>query len=78
MSPEAYIYRGLLIRAITGKRPALVVDVADDTKLNALCEQLARAERVADLFAHKGYAKAGDPIDTTAAALPLPMRKPKP
>jgi hypothetical protein len=75
MSPEALAYRGLLIRAITGERPALIVSVADNKVLTDLCEQLARAERVADLFAHKGYSKPGDPIDKTAAALPLPMRK---
>lgn len=74
MSPEAEVFRGVLIRSITGLRPAMVVPVYDDEKLNALCEQLARAERVADLFTHKGYAKAGDPIDKTAASLPLPMR----
>lgn len=74
MSPGAFAYRCLIIRAVTGERPALVFSVADDERLNALCEQLARAERVADYFAHKGYAKAGDPIDKTAAALPLPIR----
>jgi hypothetical protein len=75
MSREADIFRGLLIRAITGERPALVVSVADNKVLMDLCEQLARAERVADLFSHKGYAKPGDPIDKTAASLPLPFRK---
>jgi hypothetical protein len=74
MSPIAEAYKGLLIRSITGKRPSLIVPIYDDEKLNALCEQLARAERVGDLFAHKGYAKAGDPIDKTAASLPLPLR----
>lgn len=74
MSPEALAYRGLIIRAVTGERPAMVVSVADNERLDAMCEQLARAERVADLFAHKGYAKAGDPIDKTAASLPLLLR----
>jgi uncharacterized membrane protein affecting hemolysin expression len=76
MSPEAHAFRGLIIRAVTGERPALIVSVADSERLNAVCEQLARAERVADLFAHKGYSKPGDPIDKTAASLPLPYRKP--
>jgi hypothetical protein len=75
MSQAADIFRNLIIRAVTGERPALVVSVADNKVLMDLCEQLARAERVADLFAHKGYAKAGDPIDKTAASLPLPFRK---
>jgi hypothetical protein len=75
MSPAAYCFRGLLIRAITGRRPAMVVSVADDTRLDALCEQLARAERVAELFQHHGIGKAGDPIDKTLAAL-LSREKP--
>jgi hypothetical protein len=70
MSPEAEAYRGVLIRAITGQRPAMVFSVADDTKLNALCEQLARAEKVADLLVQKGWSKPGDRIDVIAAALP--------
>jgi hypothetical protein len=70
MSPIAEAYKGVLIRAITGKRPSLIVPIYDDEKLNALCEQLARAEKVGDLFAHKGYGQRGDRIDEIAATVP--------
>jgi hypothetical protein len=70
MSPEATCYRGVIIRAVTGTRPALIFSVADDTKLTALCEQLARAEKVADLLQHKGYGNAGLDIVDIVASLP--------
>lgn len=70
MSPEAEAYRGVLIRAVTGQRPAMVFSVADDEKLNALCEQLARTEKASDLLVQKGWGKPGDRLDVVVAALP--------
>ena len=75
MSPEAAAYRGVLIRAITGQRPAIVFDVADDAKLNALCEQLARTEKAVALLVQKGWCQPGDPLDVVVAALPKKRRK---
>lgn len=48
MSPSAEVYRGLIVRAVTGLRPAMIATVDDVARLADLSEQLARAERIAD------------------------------
>ncbi len=69
MSPEAEIYRGLLVRAITGQRPAIVVTVDDPTRLEQLCETLARAERVAEMLHVHGFGPRGMDIEQVVAQL---------
>jgi len=69
MTDEAQIYRGLLIRAISGQRPAIVVAVADPDRLEQLCEVLARAERVAELLHVHGFGPRGMDIEQVVAQL---------
>jgi len=40
----------VIVRAVTGLCPAIVATVDDSARLEALCMQLARAERVAELL----------------------------
>lgn len=69
MTAEAQIYRGLLIRAISGQRPAMVVAVADPDRLEQLCEVLARAERVAEMLHVRGFGPRGMDIEQVVAQL---------
>lgn len=61
MSPAAFVYRGVIVRAVTGLRPAMVATVDDAARLEAICEQLARAERIGELLRAKGLDQL--PID---------------
>lgn len=54
MSPAAQVYRDIIVRAVTGMRPAMIATVDDAARLESLCEQLARAERIADMLQSKG------------------------
>lgn len=54
MSPAAEVYRGIIVRAVSGMRPAIIATVDDATRLESLCEQLARAERIADMLQANG------------------------
>lgn len=67
MSPEAEVYRGLIVRAVTGMRPAMIATVDDATRLESLCEQLARAERIGEMLQKKGLDRL--PIDEAVALL---------
>lgn len=67
MSPEALAYRGVIVRAVTGLRPAMIATVDDSARLDALCEQLARAERVGELLKAHGLNRL--PIDEAVALL---------
>lgn len=55
MSPAAEVYRGLIVRAVTGMRPAMIATVDDAIRLESLCEQLARAERISEMLQKKGF-----------------------
>jgi len=67
VSPEAEVYRGVIVRAVTGMRPAMIATVDDATRLAALCEQLARAERIGEMLQKKGLDRL--PIDEAVALL---------
>ena len=67
MSPTAEVYRGLIVRAVTGMRPAMIATVDDATRLELLCEQLARAERIGEMLQKKGLDRL--PIDEAVALL---------
>ena len=67
MSPGAQVYHDLIVRSVTGRRPAMATVVADSPELQALCEQLARAERIAELLQAKGLDRL--PIDEGVALL---------
>lgn len=67
MSPEAEVYRGVIVRAVTGMRPAMIATVDDATRLESLCEQLARAERIGEMLQKKGFDRL--PIDEAVALL---------
>lgn len=67
MSPEAEVYRGVIVRAVTGMRPAMIATVDDATRLESLCEQLARAERIGEMLQRKGLDRL--PIDEAVALL---------
>lgn len=69
MSPRAQKYREVLVIAVTGHRPTGCFVAADEAKLCALAEQLARDERIAEMLWHNGHCKPGDPIDETIGAL---------
>lgn len=62
MSPAAWVYRGIIVRAVSGERPASIC-VDDAARLEALCEQLARAERIAEKLRALGLNPCGLPID---------------
>jgi hypothetical protein len=54
MRPAAGVYRGIIVRAVTGIHPAIIATVDDASRLELLCEQLVRAERIADMLQSKG------------------------
>ncbi|MGI4717222.1 MAG: hypothetical protein ACRYGO_07355 [Janthinobacterium lividum] len=67
MSPAARAYRGVIVRAVTGTRPAIIATVDDNARLDSLCEQLARAERIGEMLQAKGLDQL--PIDEAVALL---------
>ncbi len=73
MSPEAEVYRGVIVRAVTGMRPAMIATVDDATRLESLCEQLARAERIGEMLQDQGFNPCRLPIDE---AVKLLLEKP--
>jgi hypothetical protein len=66
MSPAAWVYRGIIVRAVSGERPASA-SVEDATRLEAMCERLAQAERVVDLLRARGLDLL--PMDEAVALL---------
>lgn len=71
MSPEAQIFRAVVIRAVTGTRPPAIFTVHDATALEDLCEQLARAENAGAVLRRKGHGRAGMLLDEVAASVPM-------
>lgn len=67
MSPEAEVYRGVIVRTVTGMRPAMIATVDDATRLELLCEQLARAERIGEMLHVHGLDRL--PIDEAVKLL---------
>lgn len=70
MSPAAWVYRGLIVRAVTGERPASL-SVGDAARLEVLCERLAQAERIADMLQARGLDRL--PIDDAVKLLLEPV-----
>jgi hypothetical protein len=68
MSKDAY--RGKIIRAVLGVKPAILARVHDMTALDAICEHLANCEKAHDLLRQKGYGSAGSLIHEVAAMVP--------
>ena len=63
-------YRHLIVRAVTGNRPAMVWRVIDGTALDRICERLVEAERAAEILQAKGYGKPGLLLHEVAALVP--------
>lgn len=70
MSPEAEIYRGAVIRAVSGRHGAPYTEY-DAFALEDICEQLARAERANEILRHRGYGTAGTQVHEAAALVPM-------
>jgi hypothetical protein len=63
-------YRHLIVRAVTGNRPAMVWRVIDGAALERICERLVEAERAAEILQAKGYGKPGLLLHEVAAQVP--------
>lgn len=70
MSMAAMHYRHLMVRAVTGNRPALVFHVTDGAAIDRLCERLVDAERAFEILRAKGYGKPGLLLHEVAALVP--------
>lgn len=70
MSMAKTHYRHLIVRAVTGNRPAMVWRVIDGTALDRICERLVEAERAAEILQAKGYGKPGMLLHEVAALVP--------
>ncbi|MDY0961756.1 hypothetical protein [Massilia sp. CFBP9026] len=70
MSMAAMHYRHLMVRAVTGNRPALVFHVTDGAAIDSLCERLVDAERAFEILRAKGYGKPGMLLHDVAALVP--------
>lgn len=70
MSMAAMHYRHLMVRAVTGNRPALVFHVTDGAAIDRLCERLVDAERAFEILQAKGYGKPGLLLHEVAALVP--------
>ena len=70
MSMAAMHYRHLMVRAVTGGRPALVFHVTDGAAIDRLCERLVDAERAFEILQAKGYGKQGLLLHEVAALVP--------
>lgn len=63
-------YHDQVVRAVTGKKPAMVFHVADKTTLRRLCDRLAEAERAVEILRAKGYGRPGLLLHEVAALVP--------
>jgi len=70
MSMAKVHYRHLIVRAVTGGRPALVFSVTDGAALDRICERLVEAERAAEILQSLGYGKPGLLLHEVAALVP--------
>lgn len=70
MSMAAMHYRHLMVRAVTGNRPALVFHVTDGAAIDRLCERLVDAERAFEILQAKGYGKPGLLLHEVVALVP--------
>lgn len=70
MSMAAVHYRHLMVRAVTGGRPALVYNATDGAAIDRLCERLVDAERAFEILQAKGYGKPGLLLHEVAALVP--------
>jgi len=70
MSMEKLHYRYLIVRAVTGGRPALVYNVIDGAALDRICERLVDDERTFEILRAKGYGKPGLLLHEVAALVP--------
>jgi hypothetical protein len=70
MSMAATHYRHLIVRAVTGNRPAMVFHVIDGAALDRICERLASDERAFEILRAKGYGKPGMLLHEVAALVP--------
>lgn len=70
MSMAARHYRHLMVRAVTGNRPALVFHVTDAAAIDSLCDRLVDDERAFEILRAKGYGKPGMLLSEVAALVP--------
>ena len=70
MSMAATHYRHLIVRAVTGNRPAMVFHVIDGAALDRICERLTSDERAFEILRAKGYGKPGMLLHEVAALVP--------
>lgn len=70
MNMPKQIYRHVIVRAVTGGRPALVFNVIDGIALDRICERLVESDRAAAILRAKGYGQAFLSLDEVAALVP--------
>lgn len=70
MSMAATHYRHLIVRAVTGNRPALVFRVTDGAALDRICDRLVDDECAFEILRAKGYGKPGMLLHEVAALVP--------
>lgn len=70
MSMASTHYRHVIVRAVTGNRPALVFHVTDGVALDRICDRLVDDERAFEILRAKGYGKPGMLLHEVAALVP--------
>lgn len=70
MNMPNQLYRHVIVRAVTGNRPALVWNVIDGIALDRICQRLVEADRAAAILRAKGYGKVFLSLDEVAALVP--------
>ena len=70
MSTPPACYRQQIIRAVTGRAPAIIWSVTNSGALDRICSRLVEAERAAEILQAKGYGKPGLLLHEVAALVP--------
>ena len=66
----ATCYRQQIVRAVTGRIPAIIWNVTNSGSLDRICARLVEAERAAEILQAKGYGKPGLLLHEVAALVP--------
>jgi len=70
----ATCYRQQIVRAVTGRAPAITWSVTNSGALDRICARLVEAERAAEILQAKGYGKPGLLLHEVAALVPAVTR----
>lgn len=70
MTTHKLVFRDLIVRAVTGNRPAMVFSVVNETALGDVCDRLVDAEKAFSILRAKGYGRPEMLLHEVAALVP--------